>query len=514
MVSDDTANSSHESRSVDLLEMAGISEKSPFLGMYFEELYRLSILSRSIADDDTKQQFWNNVNKETNSYLNNNTGIIRLMPKGRYSNPVFGQYKGHELLGALLQRVSFERKDIYDGLEILLVEAFYFNNITGSYRASTASEIRMGVESFLSKRSGIFKQLPTLHQSSYLEQLRIVVNRQSNQDNLNDVQKGFIRALGRLLGLKLLNDPYEPKGFVSRKVMLAPKKPEAVRPRILKKRSVDPDGKAKGRALDIYEIVEPQSDEDVKMGEPPEEYRIFQDVLDQTELGFDVETNQQRRLSAYWLEQTAWVSPFNSGLMIEPDRSHLCECIRKGLAADDERLFFTAGITALSLCTGSKPKLLMELDEDHFEQNGYFIRKINVPESAFKPAAEYQDFWLSPINNISFHLPPHLHPWLRRFINVSGNIEPPIALRSEKILTEAFQDFLKYARAKGRYEITESKIQNALRRELARSHLGLIAAFLITGRLGERPPVINHYAAISPEQLQDVYSAAMEKLWL
>ena len=88
--------------------------------------------------------------------------------------------------------------------------------------------------------------------------------------------------------------------------------------------------------------------------------------------------------------------------------------------------------------------ILMELDEDHFEQNGYFIRKINVPESAFKPAAEYQDFWLSPINNISFHLPPHLHPWLRRFINVSGNIEPPIALRSEKILTEAFQDFLKY----------------------------------------------------------------------
>jgi len=198
MVSDDTANSSHESRSVDLLEMAGISEKSPFIGMYFEELYRLSILSRSIADD-TKQQFWNTVNKETNSYLNNNAGIIRLMPKGGYSNPVFGQYKGHELLGALLQK-GWERKDIYDGLEILLVEAFYFNKITGSYRASTASEIRMGVESFYSKRSGIFKQLPTMQQSSYLEQLRIVVNRQSNQDNLNGVQKGFLRALGRLFG--------------------------------------------------------------------------------------------------------------------------------------------------------------------------------------------------------------------------------------------------------------------------------------------------------------------------
>lgn len=497
--------------SIDLFALVGVGEGSPFAGVYLEELLRLCPVAQQLAETEEQSQFWLNVEQSSRSLLVQIRRITRLASKGRYRNPVFGQYQGHELLGAILQPVESAGQGIFDGLKVLLVEGLLFQTIVGSYRAVTANEIRMGAETTVSKRSGVFKQLPSVQSSYYREELSKTIHGLANKENLNETEKGYIRALARLLGLRLLNDQHRPgKTKVPRQAPMVGLRRGT---NLLRKIPHPDDGLYFGMPPCVYELIEPVPLDGEMTDDPPQVNRIYQEVIDQTQLGFDLEPYQQRRQSAYWLEQSIWVSPYNTGLIIAPDQSRLCACIHDGLASGDEEMFFISGLVTATYLTGVRPGILVQIAGGFLDAEGFFIRKLLQPQSAFQPLQEDKEAWLSPISTLPLPLPAELRPWLCKFVSAGGGVDLPDCFRSEKALTDAFQRFLKYARDDGRYELTESRVCNALRRELAKSELAAFAVYLLVGSESERPPVINHYASISSTQLTEVYCAAVDSLW-
>ena len=495
---------------IELLDLANISVTSEFAGIYMTELVRLSLRALEKGFEDAG--LWQEVHQHTQIFLVEFPDFRRPPPKGSHGNPVSGRIKGFEFLACILQPAGSEQADQLDGLKMLLIQLFIKSGIAKSHRAEIPNEIRLGRQFNPPYRLEVFQSLPSIIDPHYCQQLALALQKNSVQPNLNYRKKPYIRSLGRLIGLSLCESKARGISQVTPGIVAD----KNIRPRVKAIRPVSvPGSLSDGREPSgLYEIIERPEDPDSLAEEPPESNILFQQIVDQQEFAFDVALQQKRKQSAYWLEQATLVSPFNSGLLIPPERHRLCSVLRENLNSDDALRVFSAGLIALSYLTSlSISDLVRDLAGNWISAECVYIRRIPQPESAYTPAEGDISEWLAPLSKLLLPLPDELSNWLKTYVNPVGRVSKS-TINSEAEVLAVCKEIFEEARDDGRYNLTESSVRNALKRHLATTTLGALAVYLLAGSETERPPVISHYACVTAELLQASYREVLKKLWL
>jgi len=508
MVTENIAETDFDNREIDIFSLANISEDSQLVSTYLERLTALSSLALRSKPALSSEKFWRYIQDESESLIRV-TSHLKVLGRGPNNNPLFKNIKNHELLAAILQPVLVGSNETYDGLLILLIESIARGTIQHSYRASTSDEMRKAVETGFSERAKVFRQLPQNYSDDFRQSLTNCVHKLASQTKHSKVEKSFIRALGRLTGIRVLNDEHRPKAAADPSIVRKNKRaPEFMQAAIKKIPSLD-DIHIESPKIDIYEVVEPSTiGDDI---DPPT--RLFEQTVQVDSLETDAAATKESRESAYWLERATWVSETHSSQIIRPDSRRLCELIVQDLRDINSESFFISGLVACCYLTSTKPIQLLRDTRYRFSAADIF-REIKLPSSSFTPESDCLDLWLEPVTNIRLKMPKELHIWLNRYSDSGGAVNIPESFKSERVLSDAYQTYLAKARDSGRFEITESKVSNAMRTELAKTRLGALAVFIIAGRENERAPVLQHYAGLSDAMLEEIFEQALEKLWI
>ncbi|OUS14694.1 hypothetical protein A9Q88_12880 [Gammaproteobacteria bacterium 50_400_T64] len=475
-----------------------------------KELAHLSQLAIDIRLQ--KEAIWKKIHEVTQKYLKEYGEPDRHITRGVQSNPVSGMISKLEFLACILQPVSSERKSQFYGLKILLIEFVICSDISDSVVDSVAHEIRKGRELTPPFRYEIFKMLPSASCPDYTVKLAHTLQEIAKTQKLHKTKKDFIRAIGYLIGLRFFE-------IRNRKTKLAPAQ-EIVRIKKQKKTiqqlstvslRADDAGKLEG----LYEVIEPRTEVNANNEEPAETGILFQQMVNQEDLNFDVALNQQRRRSAYWLEQATLMSPYNSGLLIQPECERISSFLAEKLESGSKVEVFCAGLISLNYFTSLGFKVLLRnFSDNRFSPKGVYIRKIPPVPSCYKPSGRDVGKWREPYSHLELKLPSELKNWMSEYVNARGMVSPPASIGTEIEVLERCRNILTEVRDHGRYRLTESMVENAAKRFLTVSTVGALAAYLITGAEIERPPIISYYANVNIQLLQDSYREVLKKLWI
>jgi hypothetical protein len=470
-----------------------------------EEMLRLSLRGPTLQGSSFT--CWEKMQTHAERFLHEHPIVVRPAAQGSQANPVSGHFRERELLGCMLQPSSAADRDKFDGLKALIILYALSPHVGDFNLVESCAEVRKGLKLNPPHRREIFEKLPSLGSQDYRRRLSDVLCKEASRPSLNETKKRYLRALGRLVGLSLYEArPRKTTALKNGLTRSVPAKP-TIRP--VRSRLGEP-----GAVMDgLYEVLEPVQ-EGTDVGDEPEVSTVFEQVVDQTEFGFDVALHQKRRKSAYWLEQSTLVSAVNRGVLAAPECSRLTEVLKNTLMSQDPVVEFCGGLLALSYLTSiTLPELLRGCAGNEVSSGGEFIRvfpQLDIPSLVVSGSAtESREICQS----INIALPPDLKSWMSRYVDPYGEWIMPEGLESESLILEKCRSILASARDGGRYNLTESRVRHALRQQLSLSSLGALAVYLLTGSVDERPPILAHYATVGSNQLLNCYREALVVLW-
>ena len=221
-------------------------------------------------------------------------------------------------------------------------------------------------------------------------------------------------------------------------------------------------------------------------------------------------------LSKHWLRAHYSRTPFDKNRLNPIEKDRFSRFIKDSLTSNEQLNLYTGIVLAIAYTSPFLIKNCLDFVSGKKQlplSQSLDIRKVIItPEKSYIPPAEVK----SDLLDLAEYIDLPLHPAVKKALNTiisqaSGRlsiIPGPSYEEIDEFLVENFHSLKNH----GQYDISQKRINLALKIEIALNGKSPITTHILTGTENEAPPVLGYYAAPSLTRILEIYKSTVHGL--